>query len=137
MQNHILSQPERDFVEIENEITAGVYSTSVQVVKWIKETFEIEYSERGVQRILRKLGFVYKKTTAVPCKADFVEQKRKKVIHFTFYPNFKELREVIHRFFDSIKPYKAELRTLMRPNFQRFSGAPITCPAVKSTLRWL
>jgi transposase len=78
MQNHILSKPERDFVEIENEITAGVYSTSVQVVKWIKETFEIEYSERGVQRILRKLGFVYKKTTVVPCKADFVEQKRKK-----------------------------------------------------------
>lgn len=264
---------EEELVCLENEITAGVYSTSAQVVKWIKETFEIEYSERGVQSILRKLGFVYKKTTAVPCKADFVEQERflkdlegflkedvvandvsyfmdavhpqhntrsdyawiksgekkliptncgrqriningamnalepedvviveaerinaqstialceklllkhldkdniyifcdnaryyssvlfkewvaqnpkiqvlfippyspnlnlierlwkflrKKVINLTFYPNFKEFREVIHRFFDNIKQYKEELRTLMRPNFQRFSGAPIT-----------
>lgn len=49
---------------------------------------------------------------------------RKKVIDLNYYPTFKLFRQAIFDFFDHIKQYKSELRTLMRHNFQRM-------PAVK------
>lgn len=51
---------------------------------------------------------------------------RKKVINLHYYPTFEEFRRAIHHFFENIKQYKEELRTLMRPNFQRFSATPGT-----------
>lgn len=49
---------------------------------------------------------------------------RKKVIHLHYYPQFKDFRAAIFHFFDDLKQYKEELRTLMQPNFQRFSMHP-------------
>ena len=51
---------------------------------------------------------------------------RKKVINLHYYPTYEEFRRAIHEFFANIKQYKEELRTLMRPNFQRFSAQPRT-----------
>lgn len=49
---------------------------------------------------------------------------RKKVINLHYYPTFDEFRKAIHEFFANLKQYKEELKTLMRPNFQRFSAMP-------------
>ena len=49
---------------------------------------------------------------------------RKKVINLHYYPTFDEFRKAIHEFFANLKQYKEELKTLMRPNFQRFSAKP-------------
>ncbi len=51
---------------------------------------------------------------------------RKKVINLHYYPTFEEFRSAIHEFFENLKQYKDELKTLMRPNFQRFSAKPRT-----------
>lgn len=51
---------------------------------------------------------------------------RKKVINLHYYPTFDEFRGAIHHFLENIKQYKEELRTVMRPNFQRFSATPGT-----------
>lgn len=45
---------------------------------------------------------------------------RKKVINLHFYPQFKEFREKVLRFFQNIEQYKDELKSLMIPNFQLF-----------------
>lgn len=258
---------------LEAQVSRGIYTTCAQVAEWIKKEFDIEYCESAVRAILTKLDFVYKKTTAVPGKADLAvqeqfmaelkgfitdeateneavffmdavhpqhntksdyvwakrgEQKlvptncgrqriningamnahqpddiviveadqinaqstialcqkllekhqnketiyiicdnaryyssavfrewllknpkiqvlflppyspnlnlierlwkflRKRVINLTFYPEFKAFREAILRFFENISEYRDELRTIMRPNFQRFSDILMT-----------
>lgn len=51
---------------------------------------------------------------------------RKKIINLHYYPTFEEFRRAIREFFANLKQYKEELKTLMRPNFQRFSAKPGT-----------
>lgn len=53
---------------------------------------------------------------------------RKKVINLHYYQTFDEFKRAIHEFFANIKQYKEELKTLMTPNFQRFSAKPRTQP---------
>lgn len=257
---------------LEMEVCQGIYTCCSQIATWIREQFGIEYSESAVGGILAKLGFVYKKTTAIPGKVDVMEQEaflaqlepflaeiaadevvyfmdavhpqhntrsdyawikrgqtkevpsnsgrkrinlngamnahrpeeveiveaeainaevtkellsklaekhpdkdkiyvlgdnaryysnaelrgwleqnpkiqllhlppyspnlnlierlwkflRKKVINLHYYPTFEEFRAAIHGFFADLKRYKEELKTLMAPNFQRFSAKPGT-----------
>ena len=47
---------------------------------------------------------------------------RKKVINLHYYPKFDEFRRAVLDFFQNIEQYKWELKTLMTPNFQRFSA---------------
>lgn len=257
---------------LEEEVIGGTYTNCTQIVGWISKKFGVDYCESAVRSILKKLGFVYKKTVAIPGKADVAEQEqfleqlepflaetssnevvffmdavhpqhntrsdyawikqgqnkeiptnsgrerininaamnahqpedvlivesdtinaqatqelfkkmlekhpdkekiyvfsdnapyysntelkawlqqnpkiqllhlptyspnlnlierlwkflRKKVINLHYYPTFDQFRKAIHEFFANIKQYKEELRTLMRPNFQRFSAQPRT-----------
>ncbi|MDC0358893.1 IS630 family transposase, partial [Oligoflexia bacterium] len=50
-------------------------STTSEVSEYIIERFGVEYSVRGVRHVLSRLGFVYKKTKAVPGKADAKKQQ--------------------------------------------------------------
>lgn len=50
---------------------------------------------------------------------------RKKVIDLNYYSTFKLFRQAIFDFFDNIKQHKAELRSLMRHNFQRLPAVKI------------
>lgn len=49
---------------------------------------------------------------------------RKKVINLHYYPSFDEFKRTVLTFFDNIKQHKSELKTLIKPNFQRFSASP-------------
>jgi transposase len=60
---------------LEEEVSNGLYSTCTQVARWIENRFEVVYSESGVRAILGKLGFVYKKTMAVPGGANVEAQE--------------------------------------------------------------
>ena len=46
---------------------------------------------------------------------------RKKVINLKYYPKFEEFKGAVFDFFKNIEQYKYELKTLITPNFQRFS----------------
>jgi transposase len=61
--------------QLDDEVSKGLYSTVVEVVSYIHTTFGIDYCERAVCAILHKLGFVYKKTSGIPCKVDLEEQE--------------------------------------------------------------
>jgi transposase len=56
-------------------VDEGVHATCAGIIHWVKETFDIEYSESGMRSILRNLGFSYKKTTLVPGGACPAEQE--------------------------------------------------------------
>jgi transposase len=259
-------------VRLEQELDRNIYTTCLQIGAWIAQEFGISYSESAVRGVLKKLDFVYKKTTSVPGKANVEEQEvflnqlepflaetepnevvyfmdavhpqhntrsdyawikrgvkkevptnsgrqrinlngamnahqpddvevveaeiinaqatrellekllkknidkeriyvlgdnaryytnrelkewleqnpkiqllhippyspnlnlierlwkfmRKKIINLHYYPTFEEFRKAIHDFFAQLKQYKEELKTLMTPNFQRFSATPRT-----------
>lgn len=60
---------------LEEEVQRGLYSSCAAVGQWIEEAFGVHYSESAIRSILDKLGFVYKKTSSVPGKADVAEQE--------------------------------------------------------------
>ncbi len=49
--------------------------TSFLVRDWIKETFDIVYTDRGVRKLLTRLGFSYTKPTYTLAKADPEKQE--------------------------------------------------------------
>lgn len=57
------------------ELTSRLYTTSQSVCDWVKTTFGVSYSPKGMGKLLHRLGFTYKKTKSVPCKADRAKQE--------------------------------------------------------------
>jgi transposase len=56
------------------ELSANLYVSCKEVIDYIKNEFDIEYSESGVCKLLKRLGFVYKQTKLIPGKADMYKQ---------------------------------------------------------------
>jgi transposase len=71
-----------------------------EVVAYIKERFEIEYSISGVISLLHSLGFVYKKAKAIPGKAD----REKQELFIKEYLRLKAKSEGKIYFADSVHP---------------------------------
>lgn len=66
---------DEQLAQLDEEVSRGLYPTVGAVGRYIERAFEVSYSERAVCAILHKLGFVYKRTSEVPGKADPVEQE--------------------------------------------------------------
>lgn len=72
--------------DLEEHLLENVYMDSKGIVVWVNSKFEISYSCSGINVLLKRLGFVYKKPVLTPCKADVEKQK-------TFIEEYKELKE--------------------------------------------
>lgn len=71
---------------LEKHLTTNVYTDSKGVVVWICNEFGIRYSCSGINALLNRLGFVYKKPVLTPCKANVEKQEE-------FVKQYKELKE--------------------------------------------
>ncbi len=71
---------------LENHITENTYMDSKGIVAWIEKEFEIRYSCSGINELLKRLGFVYKKPVLTPCKANVEKQEE-------FVEQYKALKE--------------------------------------------
>jgi transposase len=58
------------------ELTGNLYISSKEIADYIRHTFSVKYTPKGVVKLLHRLGFVYKKTTAVPSKGDAEAQQK-------------------------------------------------------------
>jgi len=58
------------------ELRVKIYNTASQVAVWVKQQWGIEYTPRGMQKLLKRLGFTYKKNRLVPGKADPEAQRQ-------------------------------------------------------------
>lgn len=60
-------------------------SNAKEIVNYVSNEFNVSYTVNGIVPLLHKIGFSYKKTKAVPAKADKEEQKK-------FVKMYQELR---------------------------------------------
>ena len=87
---------------LEKHITENTYMDSKGIVAWIENEFGIRYSCSGINVILKRLGFVYKKPVLTPCKANLEKQEE-------FVVQYKELKENLAQedqiyFMDGVHP---------------------------------
>ena len=56
--------------KLSQTLTEKLYTTSEEVCEWVLLHFGVRYTSKGMAKLLVRLGFSYKKTKQVPCKAD-------------------------------------------------------------------
>jgi transposase len=66
---------DEQWAEVEEELAHKPYRRARDVAAFVKERFGIEYTERGMQAILRRKGYRYIKTRLVPGKVDAEKQQ--------------------------------------------------------------
>lgn len=85
-----------------NELNNKLYQTTQEITDWIKKEFGITFNSQGLVHLLKRIGFVYKKTKLIPSKADIEKQK-------TFLEYFNKLRKGLNKdeviyFGDAVHP---------------------------------
>lgn len=66
---------EKQLQKLEEHLQKEVYSSALEIVEHVKEEFDVEYTPEGMVKLLKRRGFVYKKTKQLPGKADAQKQK--------------------------------------------------------------
>lgn len=61
--------------KLEQELEQKLYRSAKEVAAYISEEFGVSYTASGIVPLLKRLGFIYKKTTLVGSKADSSQQK--------------------------------------------------------------
>ena len=56
--------------QLEAELKSKLYTSAKEICAFITERFNVDYTPEGLVPLLKRLGFVYKKTRQVPAKAD-------------------------------------------------------------------
>jgi transposase len=52
------------------ELTTEIYATASQVIAWVEKQWGVKYELSAMHKLLKRLGFSYKKNRLVPSKAD-------------------------------------------------------------------
>jgi len=72
-QGRLTTEEERHLDEHLQEVT---YRTAKEIVEFIKDEFDEEYSISGIHDLLHRLGYSYKKPQRKPAKCDVVAQEK-------------------------------------------------------------
>lgn len=72
--------------KLDEHLQTHVYLDITPVVRYVKKTFGVKYSARGLTKLIKRMGFVYKKPKAIPGKADKTKQE-------DFLEKYKEIKE--------------------------------------------
>lgn len=72
--------------ELVEHLKDNLHSSAKEIVAFVKETFDVLFTPQGMVHTIHRLGFVYKKTKAVPGKADPEKQEK-------FIEKYKQLKE--------------------------------------------
>jgi len=92
----------KQIAELDAHISKNTYTDSKGINAWLKLNFGVNYSPSGINSLLGRLNFVYKKPVLTPCKADPEKQK-------TFIKEYKEIKESLEiddqiYFMDGVHP---------------------------------
>ncbi len=83
-------------------VVSNVISDSKQVKEFIENKFTKKYSLSGVTSLLKRLGFVYKKTTLIPSKYDPIQQALFKTAYEELEKNLADQETIL--FMDGVHP---------------------------------
>lgn len=75
LQGRVCELSEQQLRDLGDHLRENVYSSTAEIVAYVKEEFGVNYSISGMTRLLHRMGFVYKKTKVVPGKADAEKQR--------------------------------------------------------------
>jgi transposase len=91
-----------EMAKVDDFVSRKVISDSKEVKHYIEESFSKTYSLSGITSLLKRLGFVYKKTTLVPSKFDPIRQEQFK----NAYEDLEEdlISEEVILFMDGVHP---------------------------------
>jgi transposase len=76
----------KQLAKLKSELTQNLYKDTIEVQAYILQEFNLALSRSGITQVLKRLGFVYKKTKVMPGKANGKEQER-------FVRKLQELRD--------------------------------------------
>lgn len=87
---------------LEHHLDENTYINTKGIIAWIKKFFDVSYSVNGINSLLKRLGFVYKKPVLTPCKADVKKQEE-------FIEHYQELKKNLSQndqiyFMDGVHP---------------------------------
>jgi len=68
-----LSEEEQE--QLKAQLKQNLYSTTAEIISHVEDKYGVNYSTSGMADLLRRIGFVYKKTKLVPGKADPYRQE--------------------------------------------------------------
>ena len=71
--NYCGSQPKLNLAQqhaLKVELTTWIYATAQQVIVWVEQQWSLKYDLSGMHKLLKRLGFSYKKNRLVPSQAD-------------------------------------------------------------------
>ena len=77
---------EQQCAELKSHLGEITYPNAKSIVAYIAENYRVKYTPEGLTHLLHRLGFVYKKTKAVPGKANPEKQK-------AFIETYHQLKE--------------------------------------------
>ena len=77
---------EEQCAALETHLGEITYPNAKAIVTYVAENYGVKYTPEGLTHLLHRLGFVYKKTKAVPGKADPEKQK-------AFLQTYRQLKE--------------------------------------------
>lgn len=88
--------------ELTEELDSQIYLNTQAVQEYIKKTFDIFYSVSGINQLLKRLGFVYKKPKLVPSNPDIDDQE----LFLKFYEEFMNNKKPEEKVFfvDAVHP---------------------------------
>ena len=62
--------------KLDRHLQENVYPDSKGIREWVLQKFNVKYTTSGILSLLKRMGFVYKKTVPTPCKANVEKQKK-------------------------------------------------------------
>ncbi|HHB95292.1 MAG TPA: IS630 family transposase [Campylobacterales bacterium] len=74
---------------LSKHIEENIIKDAKEIQSYIKEQFNVEYSEKYIPKLVSTLGYSYKKTTLVPSKAD----EKRQLEHVEMYEMIKEAKD--------------------------------------------
>jgi transposase len=60
---------------LKRELDSKIYRTAEEVCEYVRKTFKVKYTVKGMVQTLHRLGYSYKKASSVPGKADREKQE--------------------------------------------------------------
>ena len=87
--------------QLDAHLQTSIALSTNEVISYVKEQFDIDYSQSGMGNVLREMNYVYKKPKVIPGKADAVKQKD----FLAYYRMIREhLPEIPFYFLDGVHP---------------------------------
>jgi transposase len=95
-----LTQEQLD--ELAEYMENHLFSNAMEIANYVKKEFAVEYKQESMVKVVKKLGFSYKKTKLVPAKANKEEQEKFVEMYENLRSNLKSDEKLY--FMDAVHP---------------------------------